>query len=264
MARLEAIEEWKAARIKQPEGEHQQESESRVEQAADDVQGGEQSCSEGEVRASTGKDSPQGRAADDNASGSSTGRADDNASGSSTGRAEHSPQGRADDNASGSSTGQDHPPRTMKEEDLPPDLKQPVDRNIFKRILLNQCQASFEQHLKPPDVKAGAPDSYEALVKYKTKMLGNIKLVGELIRAKMIATRIAKCVCDDLLCEDNLATNERLETLAVFVETVGPVLDNEGWQYYGHFLGTMKVGQPGNGCRVWKSTTSLLGFLLFQ
>merc|ERR1711959_408844 len=42
----------------------------------------------------------------------------------------------------------------------------------FKRILLNQCQNSFEQYLEPPEGFDGlaGDDLYEAQVKYKTKM----------------------------------------------------------------------------------------------
>merc|ERR1719333_393275 len=51
---------------------------------------------------------------------------------------------------------------------------------VFKKVLLNQCQESFEEYLRPPpgfDELEGE-EKYEALVKYKTSMLGNIKFVG--------------------------------------------------------------------------------------
>ena len=43
----------------------------------------------------------------------------------------------------------------------------------------------------------------------------NIKLVGELIRHKMIASRIAVCICQDLLCEGKENLEARLETLVI-------------------------------------------------
>ncbi len=125
--------------------------------------------------------------------------------------------------------------------------KKDMDSN-FKRILLNQCQSSFEKYLQPPEGFEGlsGPDLYEAQVRYKTKLLGNIKLIGELVRYKMIASRIAVCICSDLLSRAGDGTtvacvvNERLETLAAFLESVGKMLDNRSWQYYAHFAQVME------------------------
>ncbi len=152
----------------------------------------------------------------------------------------------------------------------------------FKRILLNQCQQSFETYLAPPEGFDGltGEDLYVAQVKYKTKMLGNIKLVGELLRHKMIASKIFICICDELVGNDyeqitaietpargytgmastssaasgapsdatqagglltkpknglSAGAGERLETLAAFLETIGPELDDEAWQYHAYF-----------------------------
>jgi len=107
----------------------------------------------------------------------------------------------------------------------------------FKRILLNQCQSSFEQYLEPPDGFEGLQDTdlYEAQVKYKTRMLGNIKLVGQLIRHGMLAPRIAIAVAAELARDDPIVRDERLETLAVFLETVGPSLDDTSWSHYTEF-----------------------------
>eukprot|EP00931_Biecheleriopsis_adriatica_P079678 TRINITY_DN5304_c0_g1_i1.p1 TRINITY_DN5304_c0_g1~~TRINITY_DN5304_c0_g1_i1.p1 ORF type:complete len:1096 (-),score=228.13 TRINITY_DN5304_c0_g1_i1:192-3479(-) len=104
----------------------------------------------------------------------------------------------------------------------------------FKRILLNQCQSSFEQYLEPPDGFEGltGDDLYEAQVKYKTKMLGNIRLVGELIRHGMLAPKIAIAVGAELARDDPAVRSERLETLATFLETVGLALDDPGWKHH--------------------------------
>eukprot|EP00435_Cladocopium_sp_Y103_P065870 s233_g27.t3 len=89
----------------------------------------------------------------------------------------------------------------------------------FKRVLLNQCQTSFEQYLEPPEGFDGltGDELYEAQVKYKTKMLGNIRLVGQLIRHG----------------DDPAVRGERLETLATFLETVGVALDDPSWKHHG-------------------------------
>merc|ERR1711907_442571 len=50
----------------------------------------------------------------------------------------------------------------------------------FKRVLLDQCQQSFKRYLEPPkiDQLLDYEEQYEQLVKYKTHMLGNVKLIG--------------------------------------------------------------------------------------
>eukprot|EP00927_Polykrikos_kofoidii_P012893 TRINITY_DN15606_c0_g4_i1.p1 TRINITY_DN15606_c0_g4~~TRINITY_DN15606_c0_g4_i1.p1 ORF type:complete len:1241 (-),score=284.00 TRINITY_DN15606_c0_g4_i1:102-3824(-) len=104
----------------------------------------------------------------------------------------------------------------------------------FKRILLNQCQLSFELYLEPPEGFEGlvGTELYEAQVKYKTKMLGNIKLVGELIRHGMLVSKIAIAVSEELVGDDPVVREERLETLAVFLESVGPSLDDPSWAHF--------------------------------
>eukprot|EP00913_Durusdinium_trenchii_P018176 g17077.t1 len=104
----------------------------------------------------------------------------------------------------------------------------------FKRVLLNQCQTSFEQYLEPPEGFEGlvGDDLYEAQVKYKTKMLGNIRLVGQLIRHGMLAPKIAIAVATELAGEDPAVRGERLETLATFLETVGVALDDPSWKHH--------------------------------
>lgn len=107
----------------------------------------------------------------------------------------------------------------------------PATAHSFKRALLNQCQASFEEYLTP-DLEfehLSGEQLFAAQLKYKTKMVGNIKLVGELIRARMIASRISICICADLLANGQKThapgAAANLETLVAFLESIGPMLD---------------------------------------
>mmetsp|Transcript_75346 Transcript_75346/g.143392 ORF Transcript_75346/g.143392 Transcript_75346/m.143392 type:complete len:1222 (+) Transcript_75346:182-3847(+) len=117
------------------------------------------------------------------------------------------------------------------------DLVNVDSQTSLKRILLNQCQNSFEQYLEPPGGLDGLKGDilYEAQVKYKTKMLGNIKLIGELIRHGMLSAKIALAVAAELAHDDPLVREERLETLAVFLETIGPSLDDPSWSHFAQF-----------------------------
>merc|ERR1719472_776904 len=101
----------------------------------------------------------------------------------------------------------------------------------FKKVLLNQCQESFEEYLRPPpgfDELEG-DEKYEALVKYKTSILGNIKFVGNLLVQKMLSSKII-FQCSEQLMEAK--TDETLETLAVFLTAIGPMFDNKQWPRY--------------------------------
>merc|ERR1719453_1749435 len=119
--------------------------------------------------------------------------------------------------------------------DLCHDLHQSLqDKGIsdtanFKRVLLDRCQESFGQYMVRPsiDESLSYEEQYEELVKYKTKMLGNMRLVGQLLIRKMLSPKIIFLCTDELL---RCGTEESLETLCAFLETIGPVFDFAEWQ----------------------------------
>jgi len=95
---------------------------------------------------------------------------------------------------------------------------------VFRKILLNQCQDSFETYLKPPvglDQLTG-DDQFEAKMKYKTKMLGNMKLIGLLVCNKVMTSRV---ISDCIFQLTSLKSEETLETLCTFLVSIGPVFD---------------------------------------
>lgn len=99
----------------------------------------------------------------------------------------------------------------------------------FKRILLDQCQQSFKRYLEPPQIDKllDYEEQYEQLVKYKTLMLGNVKLIGHLLRRAMLSPKIIFHCTDELL---TINTDESLETLCVFLDTIGTTFDSSDWQ----------------------------------
>lgn len=99
----------------------------------------------------------------------------------------------------------------------------------FKRVLLDQCQQSFKTYLEPPKVDQllDYDDQYEQLVKYKTQMLGNVKLIGHLLKRAMLSPKIIFHCTDELL---SIGTAESLETLCVFLDTIGTTFDSSDWQ----------------------------------
>lgn len=109
------------------------------------------------------------------------------------------------------------------------DLQEKHTEVNFKRVLLNQCQESFAKYLETPrfDDTLDYDGHVEALLKYKTKMLGNVRLIGHLLRHRMLASKII-FTCTDKLLE--IGTPEALETLCVFLETIGAQFDDASIQ----------------------------------
>jgi hypothetical protein len=122
----------------------------------------------------------------------------------------------------------------------------------FKRILLNQCQDSFEKYLKPPESldQLSGDEQYEARVKYKTKMLGNMKFVGHLLITRVLSSKIIFQCADELF---HYSSDETLETLCVFLTVIGPSFDNKEWKCF-DALNTVVFGRVEELC---KSTSNV-------
>ena len=100
----------------------------------------------------------------------------------------------------------------------------------FKRILLNECQVNFEKFLRPreeegllPGVSDGGEEEEEnAARKYKSKMLGNMEFVGQLLVRTMLSPRVFLAIAEQLLV---IPTDEPREALAKIMSTVGPTFN---------------------------------------
>jgi len=101
----------------------------------------------------------------------------------------------------------------------------------FKRILLNQCQSSFEQNLKPQGDLAHleADTRKEIEHRHKTRMLGNLRFVGALLEKGMLASKILGTVVDELLTEPTAVS---LECISVFLTAIGPAFDRPDWAHH--------------------------------
>eukprot|EP00927_Polykrikos_kofoidii_P071538 TRINITY_DN6779_c0_g1_i1.p1 TRINITY_DN6779_c0_g1~~TRINITY_DN6779_c0_g1_i1.p1 ORF type:complete len:921 (-),score=171.88 TRINITY_DN6779_c0_g1_i1:59-2821(-) len=100
------------------------------------------------------------------------------------------------------------------------------DKFPFKRLLLNECQASFERHLIPPQGldKLDAEDRAAAEAKYKMRMLGNIKFVGALLSRRMLASKVMMAILEELLGDP---TEAALEAVAALLTVIGPTFDTK-------------------------------------
>ncbi|CAE7244432.1 unnamed protein product [Symbiodinium natans] len=101
----------------------------------------------------------------------------------------------------------------------------------FKRLLLDECQLSFERLLSPPEGLELLPaeERTAAEVRYKTSMLGNIRLVGGLLSRGMLASRVGIAILEELLSNP---TPEALESVAAMLTVLGPTADNKEWPHH--------------------------------
>ncbi|XP_049389218.1 eukaryotic translation initiation factor 4G [Solanum stenotomum] len=117
-----------------------------------------------------------------------------------------------------------------------PDLSVDSEKITFKRLLLNKCQEEFERGEREEleanvtneegEVKLSAEEREEKRVKARRRMLGNIKLIGELYKKRMLTERIMHDCIKKLLGDYQNPDEENVEALCKLMSTIGEMIDH--------------------------------------
>lgn len=117
-----------------------------------------------------------------------------------------------------------------------PDFSEDNEKITFKRLLLNKCQEEFERGEreqeeankddKEGEVKQTAEEREEKRVKARRRMLGNIRLIGELYKKKMLTERIMHECIKKLLGQYENPDEEDVEALCKLMSTIGEMIDH--------------------------------------
>ncbi|CAJ2669951.1 unnamed protein product [Trifolium pratense] len=116
-----------------------------------------------------------------------------------------------------------------------PDLSQDNEKITFKRLLLNKCQEEFERGEREQEeankadegeVKQSDEEREAKRSKARRRMLGNIRLIGELYKKKMLTERIMHECIKKLLGQCQNPDEEDIEALCKLMSTIGEMIDH--------------------------------------
>jgi len=119
-----------------------------------------------------------------------------------------------------------------------PDFNEDNENLTFKRILLNKCQEEFERGEREQEeeankadeegqIKQSAEEREEKRVKARRRRLGNIRVIGELYKQKMLTERIMHACLQKLLGQYQDPDEEDLEALCILMSTIGEMIDHQ-------------------------------------
>ncbi|KAF5731587.1 eukaryotic translation initiation factor 4G [Tripterygium wilfordii] len=117
-----------------------------------------------------------------------------------------------------------------------PDFSEDNEKITFRRLLLNKCQEEFERGEREQeeankgdeegDVKLSLEEREEKRVKARRRMLGNIRLIGELYKKRMLTERIMHECIKKLLGQYQNPDEEDVEALCKLMSTIGEMIDH--------------------------------------
>lgn len=116
-----------------------------------------------------------------------------------------------------------------------PDFSEDNEKITFKRMLLNKCQEEFERgereqeeanRVEEGEIKQSPEEREEKRVQARRRMLGNIRLIGELYKKRMLTERIMHECIQKLLGQYQNPDEEDIEALCKLMSTIGEMIDH--------------------------------------
>ncbi|CAO2820869.1 unnamed protein product [Amaranthus hypochondriacus] len=119
-----------------------------------------------------------------------------------------------------------------------PELSVDNEKITIRRLLLNKCHEEFERE-ETEEQEANKVDNEgedetnqseelkeEMRLKARRRMLGNIRLIGELYKKKMLTERIMHECIKKLLGTHQNPNEKNMEALCILMSTIGEVIDH--------------------------------------
>ncbi|KAL6656755.1 hypothetical protein ACP70R_004535 [Stipagrostis hirtigluma subsp. patula] len=121
-----------------------------------------------------------------------------------------------------------------------PDFSEDNEKITFKRLLLNKCQEEFERGEREEaeankteeegEIKQTKEEREENRIRARRRMLGNIRLIGELYKKRMLTERIMHECIKKLLGNYQDPSydpdEENIEALCKLMSTIGEMIDH--------------------------------------
>ncbi|RRT79640.1 hypothetical protein B296_00025085 [Ensete ventricosum] len=117
-----------------------------------------------------------------------------------------------------------------------PGFNEDNEKITFKRLLLNKCQEEFERGEREQaeankveeegEIQQTKEEREEKRLQARRRMLGNIRLIGELYKKKMLTERIMHECIKKLLGQYQNPDEEDVEALCKLMSTIGEMIDH--------------------------------------
>lgn len=116
------------------------------------------------------------------------------------------------------------------------------NESVFRADLIEECKSTlyeFTEELKTNDIPEGDRDDYE--YRYKKRLFGNLKLIAELYKKKVVGRQVAVYVLKTLLGMEQHKYNEfTIEGACTFITKVGEKLEKQTKNDDGAFPSIMR------------------------
>ena len=97
--------------------------------------------------------------------------------------------------------------------------------DIFRRVLLERCQAAFYSYFLTPEEPTDDPErTEEEHVKHRLSMLGTVKFVAQLLEHRLM-TRAVFRNCLEILLNPDGRTDDHVECACVFLTDIGKLFE---------------------------------------